>query len=666
MCGICGFFTLKKLSDSEVHLKNMSSSILHRGPDDFGFWKDEEAGIFLAHQRLAIVDLSPAGQQPMISDSGRYILIFNGEIYNHNEIRKELESGFSHHRWRGHSDTETLLVAIESLGLEKALKKLTGMFSLVLWDREARSLTLTRDRMGEKPLYFGWQGQADNATLLFGSELKALKAHPVFEGQISRGSLALQLRHNYIPAPYSIYEGIHKLLPGHLLVFQERDLKRRLMPSSRPYWSLVDIARTGIENEADITPSEAIQQLDSLLSSSIKQQMMSDVPLGAFLSGGIDSSTIVSIMQANSSRAVKTFSIGFDDKGYNEAVHAKAVARHIGTDHTELYVKPQEAIEVIPMLPKLYDEPFSDSSQIPTFLVSQLAKKSVTVALSGDGGDELFCGYNRYQLAQSIWKKLRFMPPAFKKSLSKILTAVPIENWNTYCKFIPGASRYANFGDKVHKGANLLAAATSGELYMGLVSHWDDPSQVVLNGREPSTLLAEQLGELSNIDDVHRMMLLDGLTYLPDDILTKVDRASMGVSLECRVPFLDHRVVEFAWSLPLSLKLREGKTKWVLRQVLQKYVPQKLIERPKMGFGVPLDSWLRGPLRDWAEDLLDESRLKREGFFNPNLIQKKWREHLSGKRNWQYHLWDILVFQSWLEGETVEKNKAIPILTAVH
>jgi len=519
------------------------------------------------------------------------------------------------------------------------------MFAFAVWDRQTSTLTLGRDRLGEKPLYYGWQSDV----FLFGSELKALKAHPAFENNINRGALCLYTRHNYIPAPYSIYEGIAKLRPGSLLTvsLQQRE------PKVWAYWSGAQVAEFGVANAFVGSAEQAVDALELLLKDAVRQQMMADVPLGAFLSGGVDSSTVVALMQAQSSKPVKTFTIGFNEEGYNEAVHAKAVAKHLGTNHTELYVTAEQARAVIPRLPTLYDEPFSDSSQIPTFLVSQLARQHVTVSLSGDAGDELFCGYNRYQMTANLWRKLAAVPLPLRKMAARGITSISPQSWNRLAGALAGlilrSARFANVGDKLHKGAGVLASQSADALYLGLVSHWHDPAAVVIGGHEPPTLLTGNVPALEGLDDVQRMMALDMLTYLPDDILAKVDRAAMGVSLETRVPFLDHRVVEFAWSLPQSMKLRDGQTKWALRQVLYRHVPQALIERPKMGFGVPIDSWLRGPLREWAEDLLSETRLKRDGFFHPAPIRQKWAEHLSGQRNWQYHLWDVLMFQAWLE-----------------
>jgi asparagine synthase (glutamine-hydrolysing) len=656
MCGFIGFMGgavgFEKFAYFEV-LQRMADAIKTRGPDDSGFWADSDRLIGLGHRRLSIVDLTSAGHQPMISGSGRYVLAFNGEIYNHLNCRAELAATRSDLVWRGQSDTETLLSGFDAWGIQPMIERCIGMFAFAVWDKQSHTLTLGRDRLGEKPLYYGWQGAGQFATFLFGSELKALKRHPAFAAGIDRNALCLLMRHNYIPAPYSIYQGIAKLESGCLLsvslAYPEPKLVR--------YWSPTAVAVAGCAAPFVGTPTQAVDELEVLLKSAVQQQMMADVPLGAFLSGGVDSSTVVALMQAQSIRPVKTFTIGFNEYGYNEAVHAKAVAQHLGTEHTELYVTPKQAMEVIPRLPSLYCEPFSDSSQIPTFLVSQLARQQVTVSLSGDAGDELFCGYNRYILTNNIWKKLAFLPAGGRSLVARGLTVMSPVRWNALLApvqgLLPISLRHANLGDKLHKAAGVLSSDSVDALYLRLISHWDDPASVVIGGAEPPTLLTGNAPELDCLDDIQRMMALDMLTYLPDDILVKVDRAGMGVSLEGRVPFLDHRVVEFAWSLPQNLKLRDGVGKWVLRQVLYRHVPKELIERPKMGFGVPIGDWLRGPLRDWAENLLDEARLRREGFFYPAPIRQKWAEHLSGVRNWQYQLWDVLMFQAWLEDERV-------------
>ncbi|MDP1872170.1 MAG: asparagine synthase (glutamine-hydrolyzing) [Gallionella sp.] len=658
MCGLTGF--LGGNADDAV-LRSMADQIYLRGPDDGGYWSDAAQKINMGHRRLAIVDLSPAGHQPMLSAQGRYVIAFNGEIYNHLKLRTELERTSAEHKnqvlsaeerntktgaeWIGHSDTETLLAGIEAWGLEATLKKCIGMFAIALWDSVENKLTLARDRMGEKPLYYGWQGEGAQRVFLFGSELKALKAHPDFSADIDRGALCLLLRHNYIPAPHSIYKDIYKLEPGCLLSVSLMESE----PVHSQYWDMVSVAKAGIAQPYSGTADEAVDALESLAKDAVRQQMMADVPLGAFLSGGIDSSTVVALMQAQSSRPVKTFTIGFNEPGYNEAEHARAVASHLGTEHTELYVTPRQAMDVIPRLPELYCEPFADSSQIPTFLVSQLAKQHVTVSLSGDAGDELFCGYNRYVLTQRLWKKLSAVPVPLRVLAAGGITALSPDTWDKLAHRIPGGARWSMLGDKLHKGARVLASRTVDQLYLGMVSHLENPADWVIGGQEPATRLTGGRPDLEGMGEVEQMMLLDAISYLPDDILAKVDRAGMGVSLEGRVPFLDHRLVEFAWRLPLEYKLRDGQSKWPLRQVLYRHVPRELIDRPKMGFGVPLHDWLRGPLREWAEELLDEVRLQREGYFHPAPIRQMWAEHLSGKRNWMARLWCVLMFQAWLE-----------------
>lgn len=640
MCGFAGFYTVKQLTtDATAVLDAMGQAMFNRGPDSAGTWHDLQDGIGLVHRRLAIVDLSAAGHQPMASGSGRYMLAYNGEVYNHQALRNELEQ-ISPRQWLGHSDTETLLAAIEQWGLKLTLQKATGMFALALWDKQTKQLQLARDRFGEKPLYYGWQQDC----FLFGSQLNALRAHPAFAPLINRDAIALLLRHNYIPAPYSIYQQIYKLLPGTIVT-----LKADKQLQTEIYWSVRD-AMARAAGTIDTAPAEQqLAALEQTLKQAVAGQMMADVPLGAFLSGGVDSSLIVALMQAQSTKPVKTFSIGFDDPRFNEAEFAKAVAKHLGTEHTELYVTAADALAVVPKLAEIYDEPFSDSSQIPTYLVSQIARQHVTVSLSGDAGDELFCGYNRYLLTARLWHKLNRVPVFLRKLLAAVMTAVPVNGWNAVAKMLPSASRLSNLGDKLHKAAAVIACRDVEQLYLGLVSHWQNPEQVVLGSKEPATVLTDEQRKAHFSDPILQMMAQDTLSYLPDDILVKVDRAAMAVSLETRVPFLDHSVLEHAWRLPKALRLRDGKSKWCLRQILYKYVPQELIERPKMGFAVPLDAWLRGPLQHWAEELLCEQRLTQEGFFDVATVRSMWQQHLSGKRNWQYQLWDILMFQAWYQ-----------------
>lgn len=650
MCGIAGFLSANITNACEQVLTRMGDAIKARGPDDSGTWYSVSEGIGLSHRRLSVQDITLAGHQPMSSPSGRYAIVYNGEVYNHIALRNELENaGFS--GWTGHSDTETLLAAFDAWGIQATIQRAIGMFAIGVWDRETKTLILARDRLGEKPLYYGWQKN----TFLFGSELKALVRHPDFIGEIDRGALALYMRHNYIPSPYSIYRGIAKLKPGCILevTLAERE------PRIRQYWSVHEAMSRGLSNPFTGDITQAVGGLDDILRRAISRQMIADVPLGAFLSGGVDSSTVVALMQSQSSRPVKTFSIGFSEELYNEAQHARAVAQHLGTDHAEWYVSSTDALNVVPKLAHIYDEPFADSSQIPTLLVSQMARRHVTVSLSGDAGDELFCGYNRYVITSQMWHRLSFLPTRIRAKIANILLRISPSKWNQCFSLIqsamPRSMRHVNIGDKLHKGAEVMTASSITDLYRGLVSHWRHPASVVLGASEPPTILDESGVAPESTGDIERMMALDMVSYLPDDILCKVDRAAMYHSLETRVPFLDHSVVEFALRLPLDYKLRGGVGKWVLREVLYKYVPRSLIERPKMGFGVPIDVWLRGPLRDWAEALLDENRLRQEGFFDPLPIRKKWSEHLTGQRNWQYHLWDVLMFQEWIN----EKNKAV-------
>jgi asparagine synthase (glutamine-hydrolysing) len=648
MCGINGFYSRSLSMYNDVIFK-MNSAISHRGPDSNGVWLDKSAGIVFGHQRLSIIDLSKAGNQPMLSNSGRYILTYNGEIYNHLKIIEELEKSNYSIKWLGRSDTETLIQAIEFWGIKDTLKKIEGMFAFGLWDKKKRSLTLARDRIGEKPLYFGWQGEGINQVFLFSSELKALKVHPEFKGIINRDAISLQLRHCCIPAPFSIYKDINKLLPGHFLELEERDLKEGLLPSSIPYWSLLDNAKYGNNNQLKQSEIEIQNELEDHLKSSVRKQMISDVPFGAFLSGGIDSSTISALMQAQSTNPIKTFTIGFNENEFNEAQFSKKIAAHLGTEHTELYVSSKQAMEVIPKLPDIYDEPFSDPSQLPTFLVSQIAKKHVKVALSGDGGDELFCGYNRYVMSKKFSILYSLLPLSLRKIIGFSLKSISSKNLDYLSKFLPNAYQYPEFGNKVYKGANALKAETIHDLYCILGSNWKNPTEIAINSKETSTLLNKLKFQLGELDNQQQMMVLDFMTYLPDDILVKVDRASMASSLETRVPFLDHKLIEYVWRIPQSLKLRNGSGKWILKKILNKYVPNELTERPKMGFGIPIESWLRGPLKDWAENLLDEKRLQEEGYFNSKLIREKWTEHLGGKKNCHNQLWDVLMFQAWKE-----------------
>ncbi|MGV1017816.1 MAG: asparagine synthase (glutamine-hydrolyzing) [Fluviibacter phosphoraccumulans] len=644
MCGIAGFIDFARQTSADVGLslaENMAAAIRHRGPDDGGTWCDASQGMFLAHRRLSIVDLSAAGHQPMASLSGRYVIVFNGEVYNHGEIRQQL-AGVA---WRGNSDTEVMLAAIEQWGLEAALQQFVGMFAFALWDRQTASLTLVRDRFGEKPLYWGQFG----SMLLFGSELKAMKQHPAFVGAVNRDALAGYMAYGYLPGSASIYEHVQKLKPASMRVFHADGSS-----SEQVYWSAVDAALSGRANEFEGDDTAAANQLENLIAGSVRQQLLADVPVGAFLSGGVDSSTIVALAQAHSRSPVKTFTIGFEEAGYNEAVYAEQVAKHLGTDHTELYVSHQDALSVIPELPELYDEPFADSSQIPTFLVSKLARSRVAVSLSGDAGDELFCGYKRYKLADRLWQRSHQLPSAMRQVLAAGLKATPIAAWDAVGtaarKLKPGAGIPVHLGDKMHKFARVLVmAGDSASLYESLLEQWQGVDGLVTGAQPVTGLTSDAAVWRGDLDLKHRMMLLDTTSYLTDDILVKVDRAAMGVSLESRVPLLDHRIYEFAWKLPMHMKMRDGQGKWLLRQVLYRYVPRELIERPKVGFAVPIGIWLRGPLKDWAAGLLAPSRLNHEGYLDAARVTKMWDEHQQGHCNWQYPLWCVLMFQAWLE-----------------
>ena len=641
MCGFTGFISASFSGDRAAIVASMASAIAHRGPDDSGYWADAISGVALAHQRLSILDTSPAGQQPMTSVCGRYVMVFNGEIYNHQELRRALQESHNIHDWRGHSDTETLLACINVWGFEKTLCATHGMFGIALWDKEENALYLARDRMGEKPLYYGWQGD----TFLFGSELKALKAHPDFKCEIDRGALALYFRHNYVPAPYSIYKGILKLPAGSYIKVQATCFSNKGDLKPIPYWSLAAVAEQGSRNHFEGSEADALKELDVRLGSSVKAQMLSDVPLGGLLSGGIDSTMVCALMQSSSSRPVNTFTIGFNEKYYDEASHASAIAKHLGTSHTELYVTAQDALGLVPQMPTMYDEPFADSSQLPTHLVMKMARESVTVALSGDGADELFGGYNRYMYAPKVWRYAEKLPQSLRKAFCASLMAIPASSLNSLSSLF-GLSQA---GDKAHKlGQRLQGVNCLDDFYVALISEWSNEGGLVLDAQLPSNLIdiREEWPQVSNTVD--RMMVLDGLHYLPDDILVKVDRAAMAVSLETRAPFLDHKLVEFAWQLPQKYKIHHGQGKYLLRLLLNRYVPQELTERPKMGFSIPLDDWLRGPLRDWAEDLLAEDRLKREGYLNPSPIRTAWRQHQAGKANYGYRLWSVLMFQAWL------------------
>lgn len=646
MCGFVGWLggDLAAQRGQQV-LRSMADRIAERGPDGAGYWFDAGHQVALGHRRLAVVDLSAAGQQPMHGAAERFVIAFNGEIYNHLALRAELDGVGAAPPWRGHSDTETLLAGFEAWGIEATLQRCVGMFAFAAWDRQRAELTLGRDRLGEKPLYYGWQGEGAQAVLLFGSDLKALRAHPAFCAEVDRDALQLLMRLAYIPAPHSIYRGIAKLPPGCLVTLS---LQQRVA-APRPYWSALAAARAGVAKPFAGSDDDAVGALERLLTEAVGQQMVADVPLGAFLSGGIDSSTVVALMQAQSTRPVKTFSIGFREQSHDEAEHARNVARHLGTEHTELYVSAAESLDAIGTLGEMYGEPLADDSQIPTWLVARMARQHVTVALSGDGGDELFCGYGSYHLADRLWQCMARVPLPLRQAGAAAIGALSAERWSALAHLVPGRRDGVNVGDKLHKGARLLTCVSFDALYHDLVSHWHTPGAVVIGGSEPSTLFDGDAVELSGLDRLQRRMAVDQMTYLPDDILAKVDRAAMHASLETRVPLLDHRVVEFAWRLPQSFKVRDGQAKWVLRQVLYRHVPRALVDRPKMGFSLPIADWLRGPLRDWAAALLAPERLAREGYFHPAPITLAFEEHLSGKRNWQRQLWIVLMFQVWLD-----------------
>lgn len=667
MCGIAGIFDLTHSMGKEKLIevvRQMGDQLTHRGPDDSGIWINEANGVALVHRRLSIIDLSAAGHQPMISHCGRYIIVFNGEIYNFSELRQQLQAQVSDIPLRGHSDTEIFLAGMSQWGIENTLQKSVGMFAFALWDNKTKTLTLARDRMGEKPLYYGYVGKF----LVFASELKALRTCPKFNAEIDREVISLYLRHNYIPAPYSIYKGIYKLYPGCLLTIQANkeispfpttdntDLSKY---TPHPYWALDKITQQALEKPFTGADEEAADILEQLLIESVRGQMIADVPVGAFLSGGIDSSTVVALMQANSSQPVRTFSIGFYEENYNEAKQAKAIAKHLETEHTELYVTSNEAIAVIPQLPTWYDEPFADSSQIPTYLLSQLTKNHVTVSLSGDGGDELFCGYPRYFSGHRLWNMIKRVPVFMRKATSRTLSLLPESTLDMAFFWLSPHLKKYNYDNKIgyhlHRVAEVIGVENAMAFYQQAMSHWKNPWAILKNDKdyllpEPLYIYNQNYNRKLKKDLLRQMMLIDALSYLPDDILVKVDRASMAVSLESRIPLLDHRIVEFAMSLPVAMNYQNGVGKKILRRVLYRYVPKNLVERPKMGFGIPLDNWLRGPLKEWAESLLEKSRLQQEGYFYPQPILKKWQEHLSGQRHWQYELWDILMFQAWLEG----------------
>ncbi|HYB05784.1 MAG TPA: asparagine synthase (glutamine-hydrolyzing), partial [Methyloceanibacter sp.] len=629
-----GFFDLERRSGSqelEALGRAMAGTLSHRGPDAHGLWTDAEAGVVLGHTRLSIVDLSPAGAQPMVSSCGACVISYNGEVYNARDLRSELEA--RGRRFKGHSDTEVLVEAIAEWGVWPTVERLIGMFAFALWDRRDRTLSLIRDRLGIKPLYYGRQ----NGRLVFASELKAFEVLPGWRPELNRDALAAYLRLTYVPSPHSIYRGIEKLEPGHVATI---DANGDVATSA--FWSVGKAAERGKSAQFNVSDREATDTLELLLGDAVGRRLVADVPLGAFLSGGIDSSTVAAMMRTRSNAPVRTYSIGFKEEGFDEAPHARAVAAHLGTEHSELYVSPVEAQAVIPELPTIYDEPFADSSQVPTYLLSKLTREHVIVALSGDGGDELFAGYTRHRFARAASK----MPASVGRALACGLGVAGPALWEHVFSLLPARRRPRLAAEKMHKAAALFRAGDENG-YRSLVSAWDDPESLVNGGKEPNSPIFNAAIARALPDPLDRMQYLDTITYLPDDILTKVDRASMAVALEVRVPILDHRIVEFSWRLPARFKMRGGRGKWLLRQVLYRHVPKGLIERPKSGFAIPLGMWLRGPLRGWAEELLSEKRLAQGDLLNPVPIRARWLEHLEGTRNWHASLWTVMMFQAW-------------------
>ena len=656
MCGIVGFLSPSNNNKDGMLsiISKMADAISHRGPDDSGNWINEEFGIALGHQRLSIIDISPAGHQPMISPSGRYIISFNGEIYNHRDIRKNLEKNNINPSWKGTSDTETFLAAIDIYGIESTLNITVGMFAIAIWDKKNKQLTLIRDRFGEKPLYYGRVGRA----FVFASELKAIKIFPDFTNPIDREILDQYLRLMYVPTPFSIYKGIYKLEPGSSLTIDQNFEKNTnlsnhaLSAQTKSWWSHRDTLTHSMKNTID-DETEAKFELENSLENSVKIQSNADVPLGAFLSGGVDSSTIVALMQKQTSKPIKTFTIGFENKKFDESLYAKKVAKHLGTDHSELFVTSLDAQDVIPKLSSIYDEPFADSSQIPTYLVCKAAKQNVTVALSGDGGDELFGGYNRYIWGPNLWSKLIKLPFSLRYTIGTLLTILPESRWDLLNqlvnKILFSSSKVFNLGNKIYKVSNRLKEIRNlDDVFLKPITEWPDKTTLVKGIKSTYLISKNNLNELTSAIE-NKMMYYDLLSYLPDDILCKVDRAAMSVSLETRAPFLDHRVAQTAWRIPLKMKINNKKGKSILKDVLYNYVPKELIDRPKMGFGVPVGQWIRGPLRDWAESFLDQSRLEQEGYLHTRPIRKAWEQHLNGKNDWTPRLWAILMFQDWLE-----------------
>jgi len=639
MCGIAGFLKLSARGVAPDILEStgrrMADRIAVRGPDSSGIWTDSDVGVTLAHRRLSILDLSANGHQPMHSADGRYVMVYNGETYNFPALRSELAA--KGHAFQGGSDTEVILAACVEWGPQAAFRRLNGMFAVALWDRQDRTLTLARDRVGIKPLYWARQGDL----FLFGSQPKAITAHPGFTAQVDRNGLAEYLRFSYVPAPLSIFKDMYKLRPAHMLTIGPDGRTHEVC-----YWDLTAIARD-TPRDGMGTDAAAVEELDLLLRDSVASQMISDVPIGAFLSGGIDSSTVVALMQAQSSKPVKTFTIGFGEEVFNEAAHAAAIATHLGTEHHELTVTARDALDVVPNLADIYDEPFADSSQIPTYLVSKLTRQHVTVALSGDGGDELFGGYNRYLHAPRLLRRAGSIPAPARRLVSALLRSIGPQTWNAVGAAVPGFRTGGALGDQVHKLAGVLGFADRAGLYADLTQFWRDPEQIMPAHADTAVRADRHWAEGVLQDTVELMQLCDMQTYMIEDVLAKVDRASMAVSLESRVPLLDHRLLELSWRLKPDQKIRGGQGKWLLRQVLYRYVPAPLIDRPKQGFAIPLAEWLRGPLRPWAEDLLSPSALSDTGLFTSDIIGRRWAQHVTGARNWAPHLWNILMAQAW-------------------
>jgi asparagine synthase (glutamine-hydrolysing) len=649
MCGICGFIDLKNSNDNASIIRDMNNTLSHRGPDAEGIWSKKDKGIYFGHKRLSILDLSANGSQPFTSSSGRFTIIFNGEIYNFKELKKSVNID-----WKSSSDTEVLIESIESIGLDKTLDKAKGMFAFALWDNKKNELTLCRDRIGEKPLYYGLQ----NNTLFFASELKALKEHPNFKKEIDLNSLSKFFTYGYIPAPFSIYKDINKLLPGTYLKINHDQLLKGEFDNISPteYWSFNERYHHLKNRSKNLKENEIIDKLDSLIHNSVDMQMISDVPIGVFLSGGIDSSLIASVMQSKSQKPINTFTIGFDNKEHNEAIYAKEISNFLKTNHHELYCSKNDILDTVTKISSIYDEPFSDSSQIPTYLLCQLAKKNVTVSLSGDGGDELFYGYMRYGFTQELWNKIKFIPSPLRKVIAKLIYVTPKSTLNHlffWVRFVVKSyqNNHKSIGVLLKRSYKLLESRSDERLYRTLLSQWIEPHSFVLDSPNNISTYAELNSLESRKEGLpNHMMSFDALSYLPDDILVKVDRAAMGVSLETRVPLLDKDVIEFSMTIPHEVKGKNGK-KWILKKVLDKYLPNELTDRPKMGFGVPLQDWIRSDLKDWSANLLDESKIKNQGYLDHKDITKKFNQHLSGTHDWHAHLWEVLMFQQWLEDE---------------